>query len=253
MRLDGKVAGITGSTRGIGRSIAQMFAAEGAEVAITGRTVPRGQKVVNIIREAGGEAEFFPLDVTREDSVQETMDAVAKRFGTINVLVNNAAPTIEVGTNIKRLVENTTEEWNLIILSALTGNVFWSCKYAIPHLVDAGGGSIVNISSGQSVIGIAGFAAYAAAKGGMNAITRTLAVEEAPRNIRCNAIVVGRVLSPGDTGAGITPGTLTRLGTADDIAYAATFLASDESAFVTGTMLTADGGFLINGGRATDD
>jgi len=253
MRLDGKVAVITGSTRGIGRSIAQMFAREGAKVAITGRTVPRGEKVVNIIREAGGEAEYFRLDVTQEQSVRDTMDAVAQRFGLLDILVNNAAPTVEVGSNIKRLVENTTDEWNLVILSALTGNVFWSSKYAIPHMVEAGGGSIINISSGQSVMGIAGFAAYAAAKGGMNAITRTLAVEEAPRNIRCNAIVVGRVLSPGDTGAGIIPGTLTRLGTADDIAHAATYLASDESAFLTGTMLTADGGFTINGGRATDD
>jgi NAD(P)-dependent dehydrogenase (short-subunit alcohol dehydrogenase family) len=253
MRLDGKVALVSGSTRGIGRSIAQMFAREGAKVAITGRTAARGEKVENVIKEAGGEAAFFQLDVTQEDSVRETMDGVAERFGSLDILVNNAAPTIEVGTNIKRLVDNTTEEWDLILLSALTGNVFWSCKYGIPHMVDAGGGSIINISSGQSVLGIAGFAAYAAAKGAMNAVTRCIAVEEAPRNIRCNTIVVGRVLSPGDSGAGITPGTLTRLGTADDIAYAATYLASDESAFLTGSMLTADGGYTINGGRATDD
>jgi NAD(P)-dependent dehydrogenase (short-subunit alcohol dehydrogenase family) len=253
MRLDGKVALVSGSTRGIGRSIAQMFAREGAKVAITGRTAARGEKVENVIKEAGGEAAFFQLDVTQEDSVRETMDGVAERFGSLDILVNNAAPTIEVGTNIKRLVDNTTEEWDLILLSALTGNVFWSCKYGIPHMVDAGGGSIINISSGQSVLGIAGFAAYAAAKGAMNALTRCIAVEEAPRNIRCNTIVVGRVLSPGDSGAGITPGTLTRLGTADDIAYAATYLASDESAFLTGSMLTADGGYTINGGRATED
>jgi NAD(P)-dependent dehydrogenase (short-subunit alcohol dehydrogenase family) len=249
MRLDGKVALVSGSTRGIGRSIAQMFAREGAKVAITGRTAARGEKVENVIKEAGGEAAFFQLDVTQEHSVRETMDGVAERFGSLDILVNNAAPTIEVGTNIKRLVDNTTEEWDLILLSALTGNVFWSCKYGIPHMVDAGGGSIINISSGQSVLGIAGFAAYAAAKGAMNALTRCIAVEEAPRNIRCNTIVVGRVLSPGDSGAGITPGTLTRLGTADDIAYAATYLASDESAFVTGSILTADGGFTINAGN----
>ena len=91
---------------------------------------------------------------------------------------------------------------------------------------------------------------YAAAKGGMNSVTRTIAVEEAPRNIRCNAIVVGRVLSKGDTGAGITPGTLTRLGVPEDIGSAAVFLASDESAFVTGSMITADGGYTINGGSA---
>lgn len=253
MRLEGKVAIVTGSTRGIGRTIAEMFAKEGAKVAVTGRTVERGHKVVNIIKEAGGEAEFFPLDVMQEQSVADVMDAVVDRFGSLSVLVNNAAPTIEVGTNVKRLVENTTDEWELILRGALTGNVFWACKYGVPHLAASGGGSIINISSGQSVQGIAGFAAYAAAKGGMNSITRTLAVEEAPRGIRVNTIVVGRVLSKGDTGAGITPGTLTRLGQPEDIGYTAVFLASEESAFVTGSMITADGGYSINGGSALPD
>jgi NAD(P)-dependent dehydrogenase (short-subunit alcohol dehydrogenase family) len=253
MRLEGKVALVTGSTRGIGRTMAEMFAKEGAKVAVTGRTVARGEKVVNLIKDAGGDAAFFELDVTQEDSVARVMDAVVDRFGSLTVLVNNAAPTIEVGTNIKRLVENTTAEWDLIVRSALTGNVFWSCKYGIPHMVAAGGGSIINISSGQSVLGMAGFAAYAAAKGGMNALTRTVAVEEAPNNIRCNTIIVGRVLSKGDAGHGVTPGHLTRLGIPEDIGYTALFLASDESAFVTGSEITADGGFIINGGRATAD
>jgi len=253
MRLEGKVAFVSGSTRGIGRTIAEIFAREGAAVAVTGRTVARGEKVVNLIRDAGGTADFFELDVTREESVREVIDAVVKRFGSLNVMVNNAAPTVEVGSNIKRLVEYTTDEWNLIILSALTGNVFWSCKYGIPYLAAAGGGSIINISSGQSVVGISGFAAYGAAKGAMNSLTRCIAVEEAPRNIRCNTIVVGRVVAKGDMGTGITPGHLTRLGIPEDIGYAATYLASDESAFVTGSILTADGGYTINGGRATED
>jgi NAD(P)-dependent dehydrogenase (short-subunit alcohol dehydrogenase family) len=253
MRLNGKVALVTGSTRGIGRSICEMFAREGAAVAVTGRTVERGQRVVDRIRDAGGDAEFIRLDVTDEQSVQDCVDATVERFGRLTTLVNNAAPTDVVSANIKRLVEFTTEEWNAIIVGALTGNVFWTTKYAVPHLVAAGGGSIVNISSGQSVVGVAGFAAYAAAKGGMNSVTRTIAVEEAPRNIRCNAIVVGRVVAKGDSGAGITPGHLTRLGVPDDIAYVATWLASDESAFVTGSVVTADGGYTINGGRATED
>src|SRR3954451_5465152 len=147
MRLENKVAIVTGSTRGIGRTMAEMFAKEGAKVAVTGRTVARGEKVVNLIKEAGGEAAFFELDVTQEDSVKRLMDDVVDRFGSLSVLVNNAAPTIEVGTNIKRLVENTTEEWDLILKSALTGNVFWACKYGIPKMVANGGGSIINISS----------------------------------------------------------------------------------------------------------
>jgi NAD(P)-dependent dehydrogenase (short-subunit alcohol dehydrogenase family) len=251
MRLDGKVALVSGSTRGIGRSIAQVFASEGAKVAVTGRTVERGQKVVDLITAEGGEAAFFPLDVTQEPSVASVMDQVVERFGSLTTLVNNAAPTVEVGSNIKPLVDTTTEEWELILRSALTGNVFWACKYGIPHLVNAGGGSIINISSGQSVIGMGGFAAYSAAKGAMNSVTRAIAVEGAPDNIRCNAIVVGRVVAKGDAGAGITPGHLTRLGVPNDIAYAATFLASDESEFVTGSILTADGGFTINAGRLT--
>jgi NAD(P)-dependent dehydrogenase (short-subunit alcohol dehydrogenase family) len=252
MRLEGKVALVSGSTRGIGRSIAQMFAAEGAKVAVTGRTVERGQKVVNLITDEGGEAEFFPLDVTQEQSVADTVDAVVARFGSLTTLVNNAAPTVEVGTNIKPLREVSTEEWNLIMTSALTGNVFWASKYAIPHLIAAGGGSIINISSGQSVLGMPGFSAYAAAKGGMNSLTRSIAAEEAEHGIRCNTILVGRVVAKGDIGAGITPGHLTRLGVPNDIAYAATYLASDEAAFVTGSMLSADGGFTINAGRLTD-
>lgn len=248
MRLQDKVALISGSTRGIGRTMAEMFAAEGAKVAVTGRTVDRGEKVVNLIREAGGEAAFFRLDITDEASVREVVDAVVDRFGKLDTLVNNAAPTDVVSTTVKPLVEYTTEEWEAILRGTLTGNVFWSCKYAIPHIAAAGGGSIVNISSGQAVIGLSGFSAYGAAKGGINSITKTLAVENARHSIRVNAIVVGRVIShKADTGVGVGGGHLTRLGVPADIAYAAMWLASDESAFVTGSIVTADGGFTING------
>jgi NAD(P)-dependent dehydrogenase (short-subunit alcohol dehydrogenase family) len=247
-RLDGRVAIVSGSTRGIGRTIAEMFAEQGAKVAVTGRTADRGMKVVNGIREAGGEAEFFPLDITDESSVQSVMNGVAERFGSLDILVNNAAPTDAVSTQVKPLIEYTTEEWNRILLGALTGNVFWACKYGLPHLIAAGGGSVVNISSGQSVIGMSGFAAYSAAKGAMNSITRSLAVENAEHNIRVNTIIVGRVVAhKADTGVGIGPGHLTRLGTPRDIAYCATWLASHEAAFVTGSLVTADGGFTING------
>ena len=205
--------------------------------------------MVDLINEAGHRAEFFQLDVKSEDSVRSVTEAVAERFGSISILVNNAAPTVEVGSSIKPLVDVTTEEWNSVLTATVTGPVFWACKYGIPHLREAGGGSIVNISSGQSVIGLGGFSAYTAGKGAMNSLTRSIAAEEAEHNIRCNAIVVGRVVAKGDIGAGMVPGHLTRYGLPDDIAFAALFLASDESAFVTGSILTADGGFTINGGR----
>jgi len=250
-RMDGKVALISGSTRGIGRSIAEHFASEGARVAVTGRTVDKGEKVVDKIKEAGGDGKFFQLDIFDESSVKSVIDAVAAHFGSLTTLVNNAAPTTEVATTVKPLAELTTDEWNTILSGTLTGNVFWASKYAWPHLSAADGASIINISSVQSLVGISGFAAYSAAKGGVNSVTRVLATEGAAYGIRCNNIAVGRVVSGrGDSGVGVgekTGGRLTRLGNPMDIAYAATWLASDEGAFVTGEMVTVDGGVAING------
>ena len=177
------------------------------------------------------------------------IDQVVERFGSLTTLVNNAAPTIEVGSNIKPLVDVTTEEWELILRSALTGNVFWSCKYGIPHLAAAGGGSIINISSGQSVIGMGGFAAYAAAKGGMNSLTRASRWKRRPTTsgaTRSSSVESWPRATPARASR---PGASPASGVPNDIGYAATYLASDESAFVTGSILTADGGFTINAGN----
>jgi len=252
-RLSGKVALISGSTRGIGRSIAEQFAAEGAKVVVTGRTEERGRRVVDRIVEAGGVAEYQRLDVTDESSVRQVVAATVERFGALTTLVNNAAPTDAVAGTVKPLVEYTTEEWDRIMVGTLTGNVFWMTKYAWPHLVAADGAAIVNVSSGQSLAGFKGFAAYSAAKGGVNSLTRTLAVEGAPSGIRANCIVVGRVVaSRGDAGHHTGSGRLTRIGNPMDIAYAATWLASDEAEFVTGSLVTVDGGFSANGDMAAD-
>jgi NAD(P)-dependent dehydrogenase (short-subunit alcohol dehydrogenase family) len=251
--MAGKVALISGSTRGIGRSIAEHFAAEGASVAVTGRTVHRGKKLVEKIREAGGEAEFFELDVTSEESVRSVVEATAERFGALHTLVNNAAPTDAVAGAVKPLHEYSNEEWDRILVGTLTGNVFWATKYAWPHLAAAPGASIINISSGQSLAGFKGFGAYAAAKGGVNSLTRTLAAEGGADGIRANCIVVGRVVaSRGDSGMHTGGGRLTRIGNPMDIAYAATWLASDEAEFTTGALITVDGGFSANGDAAAE-
>lgn len=247
-RLEGRIALVSGSTRGIGRSIAELFAAEGASVAVTGRTIEKGEKVVATIRERGGTAEFFALDITDEASVRDTIAAVAGTFGGLTTLVNNAAPTATVASTVKPLAEYTTEEWNEILTGTLTGNVFWASKYAWPHLQAADGAAIVNISSGQSVLGYTGFGAYAAAKGAMNSVTRTLAVEGAPHGIRTNCIVVGRIVSGrGDSGVGLSKDRAGGIGNPMQIAATALFLASDEASFINGELVTADGGVTMNG------
>jgi NAD(P)-dependent dehydrogenase (short-subunit alcohol dehydrogenase family) len=252
--MAGKVALVSGSTRGIGRSIAEHLAAQGARVAVAGRSVEKGEKVAGRIREAGGTAEFLRLDVTDEDNVREAIEETVRRFGALTTLVNNAAPTEIVATTVKPLADYSTEEWNRILTGTLTGSVFWASKYAWPHLAAAGGGaSIVNISSGQAIAGFKGFGAYGAAKAGVTALTRTLAVEGAPYGIRANSVLVGRVVSGrGDSGHHTGGGRLTRMGNPMDIAYAVGYLASDLAAFVTGSQLTADGGFSINGDAVAD-
>jgi len=245
MRLDGKVALVTGSTRGIGRTIAEMFAQEGAKVVLSGRSVDKGEKNVQRIREAGGEAMFVPLDVAEETSVQEAVAATVDAYGPITTLINNAAPTALVNVSFKPVTELSTQEWDDILRGTLT-SMFWTSKYAIPHMIEAGGGSIVNISSGGSVFGVPGLSAYSAAKGGVNSLTRVLAVENGAQGIRCNTIIVGRVVSYAQDRGPETTRELLRVGNPRDIAHAAVWLAADESEWITASEITADGGARYN-------
>lgn len=251
-RLAGKVALVTGSTRGIGRAIAIRFAEEGASVIVTGRTREAGAAVEAEIRAAGGRATYVPTDLAREADVKAAVDAAVRDYGSLTLLVNNAAPTDLVGPGrIDRSVAEVTDEaWDRIMQVALKA-IVWACRHAIPPMVEAGGGAIVHISSAASILGTAGLDTYTAAKGALNALTRSMAVELADRNIRVNCISSGMVLS--SEGAHklmehpvIGPATramhLTRLGLPEDIANAALFLASDEAAFVNGAILPVDGG-----------
>ena len=138
MRLEKKVALITGSTRGIGRTMAEMFAVEGAKVVVSGRTVDKGERNVQRIRDAGGEAMFVPLDVSDEASVQDAVTATVEAYGPITTLVNNAAPTAIVARSFKPLTELRSDEWDEILRNTVT-SVFLMTKYTVPHMLEAGG------------------------------------------------------------------------------------------------------------------
>jgi NAD(P)-dependent dehydrogenase (short-subunit alcohol dehydrogenase family) len=258
--LAGKAALVTGSTSGIGRGIAVILAAHGASVMVTGRNAERGNKVVATIHGSGGRAEFHPADLRSEEEVRGLVDATAAAFGRVDVLVNNAAPT---GTGADdRVTELRAEDLELTIRVGLYAP-FWCCKYAIPHMVRAGGGSIVNISSTASIRGFHRRPAYSAAKAGLDALTRVLAVDYGSRGIRANSITVGwvrssdlvekalhdRAIKSAVDGLLLTPA----IGEVDDIAHVALFLASDASRYVTGSCVTADGGITswLDFGRDT--
>jgi len=248
MRLAGETVLVTGSTSGIGRAAAQMCAREGARVAVHGRNVARGERVVREIAAAGGTAAFFPADLADEAACAALVDAVAAHFGALTVLVNSAA----AGTGGNSPTGSfDTVVWERVLRVNLT-SAAWLCRAAIPHMQAARHGAIVNVSSRQAERASAGLAPYVASKGGLNALTRAIAVEYARDGIRCNALSVGYVVNE-RRDAGMTPAQrarlegmhLTRLGRAEDVAYAVVYLASRESEFVTGALLPVDGGGTI--------
>jgi NAD(P)-dependent dehydrogenase (short-subunit alcohol dehydrogenase family) len=248
VRLAGERALITGSTSGIGRAIAVRFAVEGAAVCVTGRDEARGREVVAAIESEGGNACFVAAELRDEHACNALVASAAEALSGLTVLVNNAAG----GDGGDGAVGDiTTDAWQAILTVNLTAPM-WLTRAALAHMLDAGRGSIVNISTRQAERASRGFAAYIASKGGLNALTRSIAVDYADRGIRCNTISPGYVLNDrrdagidSDRRARYEGMHLTRLGIADDIAYAAVYLASTESGFVTGLNLQVDGGSSI--------
>jgi NAD(P)-dependent dehydrogenase (short-subunit alcohol dehydrogenase family) len=246
VRLAGEIALVTGSTAGIGKAIALEFAAQGAKVCVHGRDATRGAAVVEQVTAAGGDAHFAPADLSTEDACTGLVAAAAGHFGGLTLLVNNAVASPD--GHDSRVAEMDTSYWEGALRVNLTAPM-WLCRAAIPHLLDAGHGAIVNVSSRQAERPSAGLAAYAASKGGLNALTRAVAVEYASQGIRCNTISPGYVINE-RRDAELEPERrrrleamhLTRLGEARDIAWAAVYLASRESEFITGINLELDGG-----------
>lgn len=248
MRLENKVALITGAGSGIGRESALLFAKEGAQVVVCDVNEAGGQETVDRIQAAKGQAIFVKADVSSATDVKAMIEAAESTYGKLNVLFNNAGIFHAADNSV---LDTEEDVWHLTIDINLKG-VFLGCKYGIPALQRSGGGSIINTASFVAVMGAATpQIAYTASKGGVLAMTREIAVEFARQNIRANALCPGPVQTPlldellSDPArrqrrmVHIPPG---RLAQADEIAQAALFLASDESSFVNGSTFLVDGG-----------
>ncbi|MET0987612.1 MAG: SDR family NAD(P)-dependent oxidoreductase [Steroidobacteraceae bacterium] len=253
MRLAGKVALVTGASRGIGAAIARGFAKQGASVVLCARNRERGEEAAAFIRSEGGTAIFCPTDVAEEEQVRSVVDATIREFGRIDVLVNNAGPVDLLLSGTDRPMHLiTTQQFDAVLRVALHGPA-WCCKYTLPHMMQQRSGSIINISSVAARVGLPSVPAYSAGKGGLSALTRQLAFDYGTYGIRVNAILVGMIIHEGSAAAVANPTVLeshrkrhlTRLGEPEDVVNAAVYLGSDESVFVTGTHLTVDGGALI--------
>jgi len=249
MRLQNKVALITGGTSGIGEATAILFSKEGAQVAITGRDEKRGHAVTARILETGGKAIFIRTDVRRAAECHRAVDETLKTFGKLDILFNNAGVFYP-----HTILDCTEEEWDLQLDINLKGTFLMS-KFALPGMIQQGSGVIINNSSGWGIVGGDKAVAYCASKGGVVLLTKAMAIDHGPQGIRVNCICPGDVDTPmlpedarmrglkwADYLAGCANRPLGRIGTVDEIAKATIFLASEDSSFMTGAALVVDGG-----------
>ena len=249
MRLKDKVALITGGTSGIGEATALLFAKKGACVAVTGRNETRGHAVTARILESGGKAIFIRTDVRKAAECDRAVRETLSSFGRLDILFNNAGVYYPQTT-----LECSEEEWDLQIDINLKGTFLMS-KSALPGMIAQGSGNIINNSSGWGIVGGDHAVAYCASKGGVVLMTKAMAIDHGRQGIRVNCICPGDVETPmlpedarmrglkwDDYIAGCANRPLGRVGTADEIAKAALFLASDDSSFMTGAALVVDGG-----------
>ncbi len=246
-RLKDKVAIVTGSTSGIGVGIAKLFAAEGAKVVICGRREAKGQAVVDSIAAEGGEAWYHFMDITATESIEQLFADTVEKFGKIDILVNNAA---NVGLKDGRVDELSLEMWDAVFQSDVRGT-FYATKCVLPYMQkNETGGSIINIGSMASCGGDLGSTAYACAKAGVDMLTQSTALQYGKDNIRCNCVRPGLIVTPENEA--YVPQALkdiflsnimvNRYGCPADIGHMCVYLASDESAYVTGQIVNVDGG-----------
>ena len=250
MRLDGKVAVVTGGSAGIGRAICELFASEGAKVVVADIDTGGGRETVDLVRAAGGTATFVATDVSKEREVESLVEASIEAYGGVNVLVNDAAAFV-----FGRVEDVTDDQWKRVLSVNVLGPAY-AAKHVLPSMRSAGGGSIVNIASVSSLVAAPAFVPYNTSKGALLQLTRCLALDLAADNIRVNCVCPGAILTQATelhrefTGedrekflAGAADSNfLKRHGTPKEIAYGALFLASDESSFMTGQPLIIDGG-----------
>jgi meso-butanediol dehydrogenase / (S,S)-butanediol dehydrogenase / diacetyl reductase len=255
MRLEGKVAVVTGSTRGIGEEVVRTFAAEGAGVVVTGRDSDRGAGVAREIEARGGRALYLHADMTDETAVRNLIEQTVTTFGRLDILVNNAAATDLMDVASKPLAECSTEEFDSQMRVCVYGS-FWATKYALPHLVAAGGGSIIAMSSQAAVRAFPNVCSYSTAKGALGAMTRQINADYGKHGIRANTIVIGVIIHESTQAVVATPERrrsmeeihLTKsLGQVADVAELAVYLASDQSAFLVATEIVLDGGLITRG------
>lgn len=252
MRLQDKVALVTGAGSGIGRVAAQLFAREGARIVGTDIVEDALGSLAAEIRAGGGDAIAVPGDVTNAHDMERAVREAVATFGKLDVLYNNAGIFPDDDTSVVATAEATLAR----VLDVNLRGVFLCCKYGVPALLDAGGGSIINIASFVALMGCTvPQDAYTASKGGVLALTRSLAVQYGRRNIRANAICPGPIetpllrqllADPAKRERRLNRIPLGRFGRAEDVAYAGLYLASDESSWVTGTTFVVDGGITVN-------
>lgn len=253
MRFDNKVALVTGGTSGIGEATAALLAREGAKVAITGRNQERGRAVVRRIADSGGQAIFLPTDVRSQAGCLHAVEKTISRFHRLDILFNNAGVFYP-----HTVVDCSEQEWDLQIDTNLKG-VFLMAKAVLPHMIAQGSGVIINNSSGWGLAGGDSAVAYCASKGGVVLLTKAMAIDHGPQGVRVNCIC------PGDTDTPMLPQDarlrglpwetyregcakrpLGRIGTSEEMAEAALFLACEDSSFTTGAALVVDGGGIAD-------